>query len=940
MMKNDKIIITIGVVILIIAGIGIYTWVPDKTKTGIESLDELRDLSGVLGDLPDSLIVSTHSPYYPLIVTPLAVHYNKTGEQEVLPLYVKDFNDPSKAIIRAEEMIGINSNVVIGDSSKSVKEYSLEIAQRFWENSDSVLIIEEKQSGYNLGLAAVPIASYLSIPVIVTDEVDNEVCNVLEKLGVESSIVCGNISGYRQTLKFETVDDIVNASMHLIENKFGEVDYITLANPLDITEPKVLETKPYHFDGTLSSVSFTMGHLPGMALGGLRGAPVTTAHEFEVPKDYKYARITIDAKNLAPEDVEETGGQLIIQPYDPNDERIGFLFTIGGVPERASDGSITEDRIHWDTIVYDQPGTYTLVVSGRIITAKTGDYEIAVTVENLETPVIPSMKSLSSVAPYLTAYHKGILFAKPEFAFASSEEILDDPASGIVYPVSNPDLIEDVNDHVFDIHESINEILAEIRGINFDKNNEDNLEELKNSYEDDPVHIALVGDATMIPYYYYYDTEDAITLYYGWDVAGDFIYGNIDPVPRNDRITIYGMDKLSELPYQENIVGRITGWDVQDASALITRTFFYENILENMDDSEWKNTATVQTGSGTDFQRLPVIDILRQLMPSVHELPCKWPTGQAHFENMMISEQVSEGGFNVISTENLQSMKRGFTQETIRDISKIGLNRIFLPKILLNLLAGDNRIQGGDNQENSNFIYSFGHGQPMGYLHGDVQLEAMSFRPVILDQILSRWTTLPIMSGLGTIGGYNVRAVENMDLGPSVMMVESCYVGRIDGLYPECCISQAYLHSGVNTFIASSRGTPGPGYLDARRNDIGFGLIEYIKTRRNPDLQDPHFSSLHAMNIFEDLTENNLDVGTAFRNAKNKFLPTDYDSEFFWTPPLSLAITTQADLDLFNNNIKPTSDDDAKCLEKKYTCLYEYNLFGDPAFNPYEPANN
>ena len=65
----------------------------------------------------------------------------------------------------------------------------------------------------------------------------------------------------------------------------------------------------------------------------------------------------------------------------------------------------------------------------------------------------------------------------------------------------------------------------------------------------------------------------------------------------------------------------------------------------------------------------------------------------------------------------------------------------------------------------------------------------------------------------------------------------------------------------------------------------------------------------------------------------------DADSEFFWTPPLSLNIQTLDDYNFFLDNIKPTDNNDAKCMEKKYTCLLEYNLFGDPAFNPYEPIN-
>jgi hypothetical protein len=177
-----------------------------------------------------------------------------------------------------------------------------------------------------------------------------------------------------------------------------------------------------------------------------------------------------------------------------------------------------------------------------------------------------------------------------------------------------------------------------------------------------------------------------------------------------------------------------------------------------------------------------------------------------------------------------------------------------------------------------------------------------------------------------------------MDMGPSVMFIESCYIGRIDGFPAKCLTSQAYLHSGVNAFIASSRGSPGPGYLDARSSPKGFGIIEWIKTTLNPDLQQPHFSGLLASDVFTDLTKEDVDVGTAFRNARNQFMD-DAESEFFWTPPLALQINTQQDLDFLFDNMKDSSDGDMTRMEKKYTCQLEYNLLGDPAFNPYEPAN-
>ena len=947
MRKNDKLIVIMGVVILIISSIGIFLWVPDTTGAQGAEIEDVYGVCGTLCDVPNSITVSDDCPFYALVATPLAVHYDAEDKQEIIPLYIKNFKDPSRAVLRAEQMIGIPVDLTIGcEFKESSKNISLEIANTFWESSRAALVIEDSQTGYNLGVSAAPIASYLRIPVIVTDKIDEDVRQTFEKLGVKYTIVCGeNVGGYGNIVRFTNADEIVNASIDLVREKFGDLEYITITNPTDIVEAEILNDTTYHFEGTLNSNSFTVAHIINMGLGSLKGIPTVAAYEFEVPSDYKYARVKIYAENLVDEDVEETGSQLMPMFFDPDGNWLALAFTVGGIPERDSDGGIKKDKVEWETIIYDNPGTYSLNVAGQYIASKTGDYKIDVTIEQLNSSVVPNMPGLSSIAPYLTAYHKGIIFAKPEFTFVGDESIVPNPPPGVVFPASNPDLIEDSNEHTFKIHESLNELLAKL--LQMELTNEDDLKNLKNYYDKYPMYIAIVGDANMIPQYYYYDTDDACSLQYGWDVASDFLYGNIDPVPRDDKISIHPRDQFltnydEKYPHQENIVGRITGWDVQDASALVTRTIFYENIIDDMD--EWKKTAVVQTGSGTDFQRVPFVDLLRKVI-GAHDLPFKWPTGEAHFENLIVQDSLNPGGFEVRSTENTQSMRKGLSDEVLTKINKLGpLNALLFPKIRAKKILGEEIATGGIDQKESNFIFSFGHGQPMGYSHGDVQTNSIGFRPVLLQNLINRWmfgTAIPqFSSGLGNVGSYNVRYVENMDLGPSVVFIESCYIGRIDGFPAKCTTSQAYIHAGVNAFVASSRGTPGPGYLDARTSAKGFGISEYIKTQRNLELQQPHFSALHAVNIFTDLTDNDVDVGMAFRNARNKFMQ-DADSTFFWTPPLCLDISTASDIDFVLNNIRPTSDEeDAKCMEKKYTCLFEYNLFGDPAFNPYEPVNN
>jgi hypothetical protein len=80
----------------------------------------------------------------------------------------------------------------------------------------------------------------------------------------------------------------------------------------------------------------------------------------------------------------------------------------------------------------------------------------------------------------------------------------------------------------------------------------------------------------------------------------------------------------------------------------------------------------------------------------------------------------------------------------------------------------------------------------------------------------------------------------------------------------------------------------------------------------------------------------------ALRNAKNQYLPKDANSTFLWTPPLSFnsgdAIVNAEFLKIFNgiqnDNIR------TRTLGKKYVALHEFTLYGDPAFNPYQPIND
>ena len=83
MKKNDKLIVILGVIILIVASIGIYTWVPEETYRSTSDIEYFFDVTSSLSNLPDAIAVSDSNPFYTLIGTPLAVHYDKESNQEI-----------------------------------------------------------------------------------------------------------------------------------------------------------------------------------------------------------------------------------------------------------------------------------------------------------------------------------------------------------------------------------------------------------------------------------------------------------------------------------------------------------------------------------------------------------------------------------------------------------------------------------------------------------------------------------------------------------------------------------------------------------------------------------------------------------------------------------------------------------------------------------------
>ena len=944
MKRNDKIIAVLGAVILILAALGIYYWTEEPMTEGAE-VEDFYAISGEMKDTPEAIAVSDSCPFYALIATPVAIHYDSEGELSVIPLYIKNFEEPSDSIVRVEEQIGFTVDEMIKNTI-SPKNASLEFAKKYWESSKAALIIHYSQEGYNLGVLATPLASYFSIPVIVTDEMDNDVKDVLNDLGVERTIICGDIDGFGDVLKFNNADDIVNASIEIVKEKFDEVNYITIANPIDIHEPTVLGSTKYEFTGTLPGGNF----LPSMLKGALKNFNTilgsgTTIGSFKIPDDYKYALVKFEgiAKYKGNEDPDLFGSKVGFGVTGEYELFASGLGTAAGSPERDSNGKIITDRIVSENVLYNLGGEeYTVSGVAVLFVSDSADVEATVVIQNLSDPLYPMMKKFSAIAPYLTAYRKGIIFGKPEFAFVADDNIRSDRNEKLPggYQVrTNLKLQIPSNNHVLEIHGQLNKLLAKLAKI--DLSEIDGLKELRDYYKENPVYIALVGGSVVIPQMIYdsyltpNDPDAFFSRSYGLGIPTDIIYGNIDPIPGNWENTapdIY-WDENPNFPYQENIVGRITGWDVQDASALVARTVFYEDIIDDL--GNWKNKATVATGCGTDFLQPPLITFINKLKG--YSGPTKWYSGSTDLNGDALQKNVLEPlGFEVSRTKNTASQFKGFTDQAINTIKNTNLmSRLFFAPNLVRLISGENKVVGGKLMTECNIIWHNAHGMPNGYEMGDVMTDSLGWRPGI--NLLLNWfrrsNLLPTVTALTELGWHDVRNVGSMDLGPSVMVIESCFCGKIDGMYPVQAISQAPLHAGVNTLIAATTETNVPGgylepYLEKGLKWDRYNIVGYITNMINAKkgiYPENHFGNIIYTDFYNNLGKDQ-DVGTAFRNARNAYMPQDWESKFKWVPPLSSS-----------ENEEDYEAPVGSFPEHKYLAYYEYQVFGDPAFNPYVP---
>ncbi len=243
-MDLKKKVIAVAIVVIFTTG-GLLVWYkssrdPRETAENL-TVEDLLGSESVRAAYASSLIVSDESVYLPLVATPVACSYDKQNEQNFHPMLIEDrggkripvFFDLYEDDVAGIGSVDTNIELIRSFDGASDTDISLAMAGTYWKETETVVILQPSNQTFDLALDATLLASYANIPVIVTEEWSADIRTVLSELGVENSMVVGDLEGYGTSINFHSSEDMRNFTLDFMMKKFGAVEYITVANSRD-----------------------------------------------------------------------------------------------------------------------------------------------------------------------------------------------------------------------------------------------------------------------------------------------------------------------------------------------------------------------------------------------------------------------------------------------------------------------------------------------------------------------------------------------------------------------------------------------------------------------------------------------------------------------------------------------------------------------------------
>lgn len=516
----------------------------------------------------DVVVVSDADPYFSLISTSVACWYdNETSTSGLLPLLVHHNGSLTDAQVRFLDSIFDSQNfslLVLGQHLQtsfpsieilgSAPSVASAVATSLFSVASTILILPyDSSDAYQLSLLAAPLASYLNIPLLIFDDNEAEIQSTCSQLQTTHAYLVGDVSlnlGNITITSLPTESAITDMILTVIKNQFGSINYLTMTNPSDVVAPHVTSTISQVFSDRFMNRKLIILGKEFDIIGN-----DTRHYSFFVPDNL--TRIQLSAEIIPKH-------RALLGRFSPLHPLLFYTLTDahGQVVTYGNSMGYDIGSTYGETLSCNASGYYSLQIkvyqgikggffSLRGISCVDANVTVNVTLSSLSSPHLPYIPSLSSLAPYLTAAHGGLILANAswELTDESYESAAQGSGSG---PWYNESLHPFTNAKVNKTVEQLMNTLESLES-----------HDLLTGYLSGPAWLALLADSTMIPMYYYGPSQEDIP----------------------DR----GLP--SDNPYSLNqslSVGRLIGWDVQDVSVLLARTFFYETVCgmpEGLD--EW-----------------------------------------------------------------------------------------------------------------------------------------------------------------------------------------------------------------------------------------------------------------------------------------------------------------------------------------------------------------
>ncbi len=526
-----------------------------------------------------AVVVSDSDPYFGVLSTSVSCWYEaESNTSMLLPLLVHHGGILTAAQTRFLETFLNPSDgdlLVLGDPLETPYQtteilgtaplVAVSLATWAFATAPDVLILPYGDvDSYQLSLLAAPLASYLNMPILLFDDNEEALQNVCIQLHTTHVYLVGDMefSLPNATVTFlpEKVA-IMETLLTVISDLFGSMNYLTMTNPADVVPPQVLN-------------STTISYTPRI----INRKIIILGKEFDIvgndssklffPVSSDFTHIVVSAE-IIPNHVS------FLRRFSPVDPVVFLTLTdpAGKITAYGNSMGYTVGKTMVQTLSCNDSGLY--CVEARVYQGPKGGYfvqrgfswidvnvTLTVTRSRLDSPHLPLIPGLSSLAPYLTAAHGGLLIANTswELTDASYGSAAQGSGSGPWYNASlHPFTNAKVNETVDELRSTLDRLDAH---------------GLLSGYLRGPAWLAVLADTTMIPMYYYGPSQEDIP----------------------DR----GLP--SDNPYTLNqslSVGRIIGWDVQDVSVLLARTFFYDTICGEPEEAgDWHSSFHFMFGEG------------------------------------------------------------------------------------------------------------------------------------------------------------------------------------------------------------------------------------------------------------------------------------------------------------------------------------------------------